>query len=609
MSLQVNPNAGAVSWESLLNKIGEVKKTQGADGAAAATSVTITTMVDGVETPLTIRVPDDLDLPGAVDQTAIDSLCQKLSADTGLNLSQEQVEKLRDTLSKALGELLNASAAGAKSGGAKNAMFDLYKLMALLVEVAQKQRDANREMRQAESEAIQKSILNQADAQRDAAITGMIAGAICCALQIGFTALAYAKQSKAFNDQLGTDKTAGLDVARTKMDMLKVADNEQAALSQLETVKADVGGKMSLDGEHDIKTKVERSFDNQRFNDSAAKVADAKNAFQKNVELTQTVQSLGSDAYIDQVTSDVVAPLEGPEVADIKTAVAKLEAFKAETAKLDQYGLTAEEKAFFADASAKQFHKLPMADRARLMELKSRHIGLSTAKFNFGDKPLAELKADVKTAFNDAVDNLRQQSAPLRAEVETAKANYRAQTKLEMQKFEDAYDNALKDYNDIRKTGTKAEIADAKAKLETAGNELKYARAYGNAKLMASSATDANAHLHDVEEARSQLNQAQTNRANSVDYIKASNTINNAQAVNGLIAAIGSFGQSLVQNWTQLKQANATMEGAEQQRKQEELDQTKDLFNQAGDLVNSVVQLMQAVGNAESQSMRDAIQA
>ena len=598
MSIQVNGNAGAVNWETLLGKIGEVTKTQGADGAAGTTNVTITTRADGVETPVTIRIPDDLEIPGEVDQAAIDSLCAKLAADSGLNLSDEEIAQFHEALTGALKELTEAAAAGnAKAGAAKNAMFDLYKLMALLVEVAQKQRDANRDMRRSESEAIQNSIVNQANAQRDAAITGMIAGAVCCLVQIGFTALALAKQAKAFDQQLGTDKTAGLDSARLKVDMLKTADNAQSAGAQLESVKAEVGNKLTSDGQTTVKTRVERVFDNQQFNESATNVANAKDAFQKNVQLTQTVQHLGSDAYVDQVTSDVIAPLEGPGIADIKTAVSKLEAYKAD-------------KAFYAEKTAPGAEMSP-DDTFRMTELQEKygenigHLAMDDAV----DPTLAQLKADVKTSFDNASTQLQQRHGQLLNEYETAKTNYRSQTKLEMQKFEDAYDNALRDFNDARKTGTKAEIADAKAKLETAGNELKYARAYGNAKLMASGATDSTAHLADVEAARANLAQVQTNRANSVDYIRASNTINNAQAVNGLIGAIGGFGQSLVQNWTQLKQSAATLEGAEQQKKQEELDQTKDLFNQAQSLVDSVVQLLQAIGAAESQSMRDAIQA
>ena len=103
MSLQVNGNAGAVNWDALLGKLGEVTKTEGADGVAGSTNVTITRTVDGVETPVTIRIPDDLDIPETVDQAAIDSLCQKLAADTSLNLTEEQIKLFHDTLSEPRG--------------------------------------------------------------------------------------------------------------------------------------------------------------------------------------------------------------------------------------------------------------------------------------------------------------------------------------------------------------------------------------------------------------------------------------------------------------------------------------------------------------------------
>jgi hypothetical protein len=367
MSINVNANATAVNWESLLSKLGEVTKTQGAEGAAGTTNVTITTNVDGVETPVTIRIPDDLEIPGEVDQAAIDSLCAKLSADTGLNLTEEQIEQFHEALTNALNETL--SAAGSGKSAKANAMFDLYKLMALLVEVAQKQRDANREMRQSESQAIQASILSQAQAQRDAAITGMIAGAICCAVQVVATIAVMAKEGAAFKEQVSSLETSGVNNAKTTLTQ---------------------------------KTEALKTFQ-----------------------------------------SDI---MQG------------------------------------ADARG-----VPLTPEARNMRI-------------------AELKAEVKTAMKG------------------------------------------------------------------------------------------------VEE-------AQTLRQSDVAYLKATHTINNAQAVNGLISAIGSMAQSFIQNAVQLQQADATMEGAEQQKKQEELDQTKDLFNQAEELVNSVVQLMRAIGQAETQSMRDAIQA
>ena len=605
MSIQVNSGANAVNWETLLGKLGDIQKTTGADGVEK-TSVTFTTTVDGVETPVTIAIPDDLELPATVDQSAIDSLCAKLAGDNGLNLSEEQIEQLHESLTAMLKETMGASG----SSASKSVMFDLYKLMALLVEVAQKQRDAAREMRQAENEAVQKSILDQAAAQRQAAVTGMIAGAICCAVQIGFTVASLYKQGKAFNTQLGTEKTTGLDVARQNVDMIKAANTQANAESQLAKVKAEVGAKPSLINGQTINGRVDNGMNNAQMRDATAKFNTAKDALQSTTERYIAVKQLGSEPAINEVTADMVAPLEGAEMGPVKTAVGKLDACKADIrAKLDNIAnLSDADKQFLMEKGGVEFEKLSIADRARMMNIKMSHMDVD--KINFGR--YVELKAEVKTAFDGAIGKLENQLAPggqLKTDLATARENLRAQTKLNLQSFEDSYDNALKEYNETAKTGTSAEKAAASAKLQTAADELKLARATANAKLMSPDLTDAKAHLTDVEEARTKYAAAQTNRSNSVDYLKASHELNQAQAHNSLISAIGGFAQGLVQNWVQYRQAEVTKQGAIQQQQQEELDQTKDLFNQAQNLVDSVVKLMQAVCAAESQSMRDAIQA
>ena len=610
MSINIDTGATAVSWESLLNAIDGATKTDGAQGVADTRSVTFNTTVDGVETPVTVKIPDDLELPATVDAAAIESLCEKLVKDSGLNFTEAQIKQIHDTLQTTLSQLSGAINTDPKS---KSVMFDLYKLLALLVEVAQKQRDAMREMRLAENLSVQKAILNQAEAQREAAVTGMIAGAICCAMQVAATGVAMYQQAKAFNSQLGTDKTSGLDVARQSVDMMKAANTQDSAQTQLNKVKAEVGTQMSLDGHTRITSKVEGGFNNGQVSEAHARFTEARDAFKTKTVLSQTMQVLGSEANIDTVTSAELNGFDAPELANVKTAVAKLDAFKAEAAKLDRYpGLSAEDKAFFADASTKPFESLSMADRTRMMQLKMSNGTLSVDNFNFGDKPLEQLKADVKTAFDAANADLKAQIAPdgsATKELEAARTNLRAQVKLEMQSYEDSYDNALQEFNDVSKNGTKAEIAAASQKLDTAAAELKYARAIGNAKLMQPDVTDAKTHLADVNETTAAYQAAQTTRANSVDYIKASNTITKAQAVNNLIAAIGGASQGFIANLTQMQQADATKQGAQSKKSEEELDQTKDLFNQALSLVDSIVKLMQAVRAAEAQSMRDAIQA
>ena len=60
---------------------------------------------------------------------------------------------------------------------------------------------------------------------------------------------------------------------------------------------------------------------------------------------------------------------------------------------------------------------------------------------------------------------------------------------------------------------------------------------------------------------------------------------------------------------SQMVQAQATMEGVEQTQHNEQLDQIKDLFQQAETVVQAVVQLMQAVLSAENESIMEAIRA
>ena len=608
MSLQVNGNAGAVNWDALLGKLGEVTKTEGADGVAGSTNVTITRTVDGVETPVTIRIPDDLDIPETVDQAAIDSLCQKLAADTSLNLTEEQIKLFHDTLSETLTKTLAAMPKDSAQSNIRRAMFDLYKMMALLVEVAQKQRDATREMRLAENLAVQKSILDQAEAQRTAAITGMIAGAICCALQSAATFISLYQQAKAFNAQLGTEKTAGLDVAGKNVDMMKAANNQGNADKQLAKVQQQIGGKPSLTKGHSVKSEVETSFDNSaEFRNAQAKFTETQNALQKSNTMQVTADALGRNA--ETVTSADVAALDAPEFADVKTAVAKLDAYKAELAKLDNIqGLSAEDKAFFIKQMTDPNASESIDATNRMLDLRQQFPQLNDVNLTT-DPSHATLVENVRTACDGAYAKFAEKTGRLKVDLETAKQNLRAQIKLEVQKFESSYDSALKDYNEAIKTGSKADIKAAEAKLEKAQNQLTYARAYGNAKLMQPGLTDSKAHLADVEEARGRYLSTQQTRANSVDYINASNTITKAQAYNSLIAAIGGFGQNFVQNWSQLLNAEATKMGAQQKKSEEELDQTRDLFNQAEELVNNVVQLMNAVRQAEMQSMRDAIQA
>ena len=93
------------------------------------------------------------------------------------------------------------------------------------------------------------------------------------------------------------------------------------------------------------------------------------------------------------------------------------------------------------------------------------------------------------------------------------------------------------------------------------------------------------------------------------DFKAADRRISTLMGINNINQSVGNVMQSTASNLASMRSAEATRTGAETKKQEEMLDQTKDLFSQEQKLIDQVVQLFAAVIQAESQSMRDAIQA
>ena len=567
MSIQATNNNARIDWSSLLNKLDAASKaveTQGAGGVTAGSSVTITANVDGVEKAITFPVPDDLDLPAAVDQAGIDSLCAKLAGNQSLGLTEADVKAVHDALSAALAAATPSLSA---STGSKSVMFDLYKLMALLVEVGQKQRDAAREMREAESAQIQKAIQNQADQQKAAALTGMIAGAICCAIQVAVSVGMLAKQGSAFKQQLNTLGTSGVDAAKQNLSMVKAADSPEAAKTQLDNVKASIGGK-TVPGQHrTLGAEIEHSF--ETADQAQARLGAAK------AQLTADGQKLQriADPNAQRQPGDV------PPDSDLAKAEARL-------AKFDR----------MTELDAKP--NRTVAETRELLELRNQ----------VGDANRAQLQQDVETGRQTLVSELQSKIVADGDKVETSRQAYREAIKTDLGRYENEYQAALSERS-LAENPTKAEIARLDANVETAANKLQYARAYANYRLAEPGVTTAAERAADIKLAADQIDSAMHSRSLDSAFLRASFQLQTTEVKLGIVNAIGNATQSFISGLTSYIQAGAKEGEAQQNKAQEELDQTKDLFNQAQELVDAVVQLMQAVTSAESQSMRDAIQA
>ena len=244
------PNA--ISWQGLLDKLAE---TSGAEKISADNrSLVFTATVNGVESPVTVRIPDDLELPGEVDEAAIASLVGKLS-DPAFNLTEGEIAAFKEQITKIYNDA-SAAVAETKSRSTGSVMFDLYKLMALLVEVAQSQRDAARDLRSAQSAQIQNSIQSQADTQRSAAMVGLIVGVVCGAVSAIVSGVMLVKQGNAYKNQLSAARSSGADAAQTNANMVKGADTAAHANAQLQKVEGQVGENVASTVKGEMNGKV-----------------------------------------------------------------------------------------------------------------------------------------------------------------------------------------------------------------------------------------------------------------------------------------------------------------------------------------------------------------
>ena len=591
MSISVNNNTSSVNWEALLNKLNEATQAagaQGASGVTAGSNVTVSAKVDGAERTVTFPIPDDLELPEVVDQSAIDALCAKLAGDKSLGLSDADVKAVHAALSEAL-----TAVSSSITPNSKSVMFDLYKLMALLVEVGQKQRDAARELRASQSQQIQTSIQNQVDMQKAAAITGMIGGAVCCIVQVIVSGVMLAKQGSAFKQQLGTLQSSGVDSAKQNLSMLKATNTQETAQRQFQDISASAGQKPGATAGHTVQEEVNADGFNNT-NQAETRLADAKTKLANDTDELQKCQRITG--------GEEVHAADLPD-GSVKNAVTKLETLQQKVA---DAGLNMADVDEYIDLTQKaSTGELNVQGRVQLLEIANRFPALK----DMGSQTSTQLKAEIQTAAQNRVAELQVEIPRDTQAIEVARQSVRATVKNDLQRFEDEFDNALREVNSITKDTPADQATQLRSTLATAEAKLQYARAYAFKELAKPDVTTAAERAADIKFAGDRVDTAEHGRHLDVRFLKASRTLQAGEVKLGLVNAIGNAVQSLISNMSGYLQAQAKEDEAVQAKEREELDQTKDLFQQAQALVDAVVKLMQAVSSAETQSMRDAIQA
>ncbi len=221
-----------VNWNEILSKVQDGLKTTDLDEKAQKQIENfVMSMAPEGQTVKNGAKVKDIEIPANdADLNALSSLVEKLANDKTFNFSDDELKIFMDTLKAGLSKIetskANAPATVTQKASAQSSkvLLDIYAMLVLLAECAQEQKNAQRDIRQSETTALATSIQNQANAQRSAAMTGLIAGSIICGLQALATGVAMAKTigNIKSESQLSTEtgvKDAGTALSTAKTEL------------------------------------------------------------------------------------------------------------------------------------------------------------------------------------------------------------------------------------------------------------------------------------------------------------------------------------------------------------------------------------------------------
>ena len=406
-----------------------------------------------------------------------------------------------------------------------------------------------KEQMQAENEQVQTSIQNQADQQRSASLTGLIASVAVCVIQVGMQSANLVRLGKGISQQNTARNESGIQNAQSDLKMAEMQAKPQDAQANLQKVTAATDPA--------VKAKVEGTFNDSKVTKGAL-VSDAE--LQQRIETNtaelnslKAIQNGQAPAQAGNVQNNQAGNVQNNQVKGDPAQAGNVQNNQAGNAQNNQAGNVQNNQvkgdpAQAGNAQNKQAPKLTEAQQARMAELES------------------QIASD---------------------------------TKMKSMSFDDR--------QSLYRTQVKSELADIRNNPNSTPAEIKYAEAYAANELAQNSTPQQLA--GDLAAAQANFNQSSALLQHSDTYLKGVQLESSSRIYGDMIMAIGNVAQGCVSSMTEILKAEATEMGAEQQASQEMLDQAKDLFSQCQSLIDSVIQLMQAVLQAEVQSMRDAIQA
>ncbi len=302
MSVSLNPN---VQWDSIVSKA-----LQGSD--LEGMSVTQATQTAEGNLSITLTAANGESQVVVIDPPVLD-------AENGMLLSEEGLEALQKKLDDSFADLKAAlkeaeSLAQNQSAGTTSshkALFDIYSLMRIMIEVSKQQRQAARQTRDAELVRTVADVKHRAEIMRSTALTSLGMSIAFSLASIAAQAASMAGSVKAQVKAMKIETASGITAARQDLALLS-AKNPKESSANLTRIEKSI-------------TDPQKALGDQKLQDAASSKAVLDKA---NANLTDAQDELNAadpsdpdaiaaaQARVDSATSEVEAA-KGQYAADL----------------------------------------------------------------------------------------------------------------------------------------------------------------------------------------------------------------------------------------------------------------------------------------------------
>lgn len=554
MSVTFNPNA---NWNSLVGEamqgttlagVGGAQTVQRADG-----NLTVTfTGANGLSQTVTIAPPALDEATGTLTEEGLADLRAKLDG-------------AFDALKAALGRATTLSASDtAPATDAQKMLFDIYALMQLMLEIAQKERESARTQRQADLSREVADIRCQAEQQRTAARNGLIMSCVFSAASICAQAGTFFASSAAQASAAKMTKASGVDQAQQNLSLLSAKNG------------AETGANLA---------KAGKSMTPEQLQTAKANFAKSETA---KATLDNAVEQREAHIEASARGKAITAELDGkiaPKQAEVDRLTVEVETLESDIAQAGEARAAVGGKGESAlDAELAEKKTALTKAQGELDGLRAqREDALEAA--GASDAKLQALNEKVKTANDAYVDALNLDQSQLEAKL--------GAKRLELTQLE------------RNPAANKAEIKAAKAEIADLEQQRTWGRAYVTDQKMKGGYTDSLA--ADIEAAEQSFGKATKMLEHNADYRAAEARAHGWQTAGDLLRQTGQLLEGITQSVTGMQQAAATEYEAAAKTAEDARAESDDLATSAQQLVQSVLDLLQAILAAENQSINQIV--